>query len=134
MSDMFPTIAELIGTSLPSDCEINGECLVPFLFAEKSKHRDWIYGYSGADQILRGDLVMRDGRKRWWDVSIELEDLISFAEITDWSQVSDDHRAERDEIRNVLPQFDLHATEHDAPGVELPPIPAKEKLSKGGKK
>ncbi|TWU54689.1 Arylsulfatase [Rubripirellula tenax] len=119
MADMLPTIADLTGTKIPSDYEVNGDSFVPFLFTDKTKHRDWIYGYNGADQIIRGDLVMKDGKGKWWDVSAEPDDLISFPEIKDWNVVSDDHRNERDTLRAVLPQFNLHANEHDAPGVDL---------------
>lgn len=127
MSDMMPTIAELTGAELNSDYQINGESLVPFLFTDKPTHRDWIYGYSGKDQIIRGDLVMKDGRGKWWDVATNPDDLISFNQITDWSVVSAEHRSERDRLNEVLPQFDLHATEHDAPGVDLGSPPSKSK-------
>ncbi|MGB7325463.1 MAG: sulfatase-like hydrolase/transferase [Rubripirellula sp.] len=120
MSDMLPTIAELAGATIPTDYEINGESLVPFLFTEKSKHRDWLYGYNGADQIIRGELVLKDGKGRWWDVSVKPADLISFPQIQDWNQVSEAHRAERDKLLTALPQFDLYESEHDAPGVKLP--------------
>ena len=135
MADMLPTIADLTGAAVPSDYEVNGESLVPFLFTDKPKHRDWIYGYNGADQIIRGDLVMKDGKGKWWDVSAEPDDLISFPEIKDWNLVSDAHRNERDALLAVLPKFNLHETEHDAPGVVLPAMPAKPKQNaKPGKK
>ena len=62
MSDVLPTIAELSGATVPEDYEINGESLVPFLYTDLPQHRDWIYGYNGADQIIRGDLVLKDGK------------------------------------------------------------------------
>ncbi|GAA5507947.1 hypothetical protein [Novipirellula caenicola] len=40
MSDFSPTIAELTGVDLPSNYEINGESLVPFLFGDKPTQRD----------------------------------------------------------------------------------------------
>lgn len=118
MSDMLPTIAELTGAQIPSDYEINGESLVPFLFTDKPTHRQWIYAYSRGKQIIRGARVMKDGRDKWWDVTSKPDDLISFTQIKDWSTVSQQHRTERDLLNNVLPRFDLHATEHDAPGLE----------------
>jgi arylsulfatase A-like enzyme len=133
MSDMLPTIAELTGATVPSNYEINGESLVPFLYTDKAKHRDWIYGYNGADQIIRGDLVMKDGKGRWWDVSESPDDLISFPEIKDWNRVSDAHQAERDKLLAVLPRFDLHATEHDAPNANLPATTSKVKKNGNAK-
>jgi len=127
MSDMLPTIAELTGTQVPGDYEVNGKSLVPFLFTDQGKHRDWIYAYSRAHQIIRGEKVMKDGFNKWWDVTDEPDDLISFRQITDWDSVSAEHRAERDRLKEVLPRFDLHAKEHDAPGVDLPPLIAEKK-------
>ncbi|TWU38333.1 sulfatase-like hydrolase/transferase [Novipirellula artificiosorum] len=119
LSDMLPTIAEFAGVELPVDYPINGESLVPFLMTDKPKHRDWIYAYSRAHQIIRGERVMKDGFNKWWDVSTQPDDLIRFNQITDWDTVSAEHRTERDLLNEVLPRFDLHATEHDAPGVKL---------------
>ena len=70
---------------------------------------------------------MKDGKGKWWDVSAEPDDLISFPEIKDWNVVSDAHRNERDALLAILPQFNLHETEHDAPGVDLPATQAKPK-------
>ncbi|MFC7337301.1 sulfatase-like hydrolase/transferase [Haloferula chungangensis] len=119
-SDILPTLADITGYSLPADYEINGESLYPFLFTEKSTHRDWIYAYRGKDQLIRGSKVMRDGFGKWWDVSSEPDDLISFAQITDWNAVGEQHRHERSKLEAILPRFDLWESEHDAPGVHVP--------------
>lgn len=134
MSDMLPTIADLAGVAIPDDYEINGESLVPFLFTDKPEHRDWVYGYKEHQQIIRGSKVMKDGFGKWWDVTTDPEDLISFPQITDWSAVSQQHRDERDMLNAVLPQFDLFDTEPDAPGVNLPRKESKKaKYKKRGK-
>ena len=127
MSDLLPTIAELAGVEIAEDYEHNGQSLVPFLFTDQPKHRDWIYGYSRERQIIRGDLVMKDGNNQWWNVAEEPSDLISYPEITDWNQVSEAHRVERDELNSVLPEFDLFTSEPDAPGIQLPTKAAKGK-------
>ena len=121
MSDLLPTIAELTGAAIPDDYAHNGESLVPFLYTDQPGHREWVYGYSRERQIIRGDLVMMDGYGKWWDVSEEPSDLISYSEITDWESVPEEHRAERDKLSAVLPKFDLFKTEPDAPGVGLAP-------------
>ena len=115
MSDILPTIAELTGAELPDDYEINGESLVPFLFTDKADHRDWLYGYLDSKQIIRGTRVMRDGRGKWWDVSTNPTDLISFPEINDWSTVSASHRSERDKLLAILPRFDQQTHGKNAP-------------------
>ncbi|MEM9253759.1 MAG: sulfatase-like hydrolase/transferase, partial [Planctomycetota bacterium] len=117
LTDILPTVAELAGFSFPEDYELNGTSLVPFLFTDQPEHRDWIYAWQKDGQIIRGDLVLRDGTGRWWDVSEYPDDLISFPEITDWQSVSAEHRAERDELMKVLPRFDKFDTEYDAPSV-----------------
>ena len=115
MSDMLPTIADIANVEIPDSYEINGESLMPFLTTDKPTHRDWIYGYHKETQIVRGNLVLKDGNDVWYDVSKTPDDLISFPKIKDWSQVSPAHRAERDQLLQTIPQFNLHETAHDAP-------------------
>lgn len=130
MSDLLPTIAELAGVEIPSDYPHNGKSLVPFLLSDQPEHREYIYGYSRQRQIIRGNLVMKDGNDKWWDVSEEPEDLISFAEIKDWDKFSQAHRDERNRLTKVLPEFDLFETEPDAPGHDLPPKTSTKKKPK----
>ncbi|NIJ44890.1 arylsulfatase A-like enzyme [Wenyingzhuangia heitensis] len=115
ISDILPTIADVAGVEIPKDYEINGESLIPFLTTKKTTHRNWIYGYHKDKTIIRGDLVLKGGNGKWYDVSKTPDDLISYPIITDWKSVSDAHRKQRDELKKVLPKYDLHATEHDAP-------------------
>ena len=75
LSDMLPTIAEITGAELPGDYEITGESLVPFLFTDKATHREWSYAYSDDRQIIRGTKVLKDGNKKWWDVSSEPDNI-----------------------------------------------------------
>ena len=118
MSDLLPTIAELTGVELPADYEINGQSMVPFLFGDAPEHREWLYGYKDAEQIIRGKKVLRDGRGKWWDVEGTPADLISFPEITDWQTVSAAHRAERDKLLAVLPRFDQGTHGKHGPGID----------------
>ncbi len=134
MSDLLPTIAELTGVELPADYEINGESMVPFLFGEKTEHRDWLYGYKDSEQIIRGTKVMRDGRGKWWDVDHSPADLISFPEITDWQSVSEAHRAERDKLLAVLPQFDQKTNGKNGPGGVDKPESQKKKGKRNKKR
>ena len=125
MSDILPTIADLGGVEIPDSYEVDGKSLLPFLTTNKATHRDWIYGYQKADQMIRGNLVLRDGRGIWYDVSGNPSDLISFTKINDWDKVSEAHRKERDALSDVLPKFDLHKTEHDAPKEPVKVAPLK---------
>ena len=115
VTDILPTLAELMEVQIPADYELNGKSLVPYLTGNEDTHRDWIYSFLFERQTIRGELVLRDMNGDWWDVSVEPEDLDSYPKITDWNMVSESHQLERDQLLKILPQFDKHATEHDAP-------------------
>ncbi|WP_139958989.1 sulfatase-like hydrolase/transferase [Flavicella sediminum] len=115
ISDVLPTIADIAGVKIPDSYEINGESLLPFLTTKKEKHREWIYAYHKETQIVRGNLVMKDGNNFWYDVSKTPSNLISFPKIKDWNTVSAAHRKQRDELLQITPKYNLHETEHDAP-------------------
>ncbi|NIJ44876.1 arylsulfatase A-like enzyme [Wenyingzhuangia heitensis] len=115
ISDILPTIADIGGVKIPDSYEINGKSLLPFLTTNQKQHREWIYGYHMDKTIIRGNLVLKGGNGKWYDVSKTPDDLISFPVITDWSKVSQAHRNERDQLNKILPNYDLHATQHDAP-------------------
>ena len=115
LSDILPTLADIVGLTLPDDYEINGKSLWPFLTTEKQTHRKWVYSYQGDKQLIRGNKVLRDGFGRWWNVEIDPDDLDSYPEITNWSTVSEQHLTERQKLEKILPDFDQHETEHDAP-------------------
>ena len=115
ISDILPTIADLGGVHIPADYEINGVSLLPFLTTSKDSHRNWIYAYHKDNTIIRGNKVLKDGNGKWYDVSQYPDDLISFPKITDWTQVSEAHRKERDMLNKIIPKYDLHSSAHDAP-------------------
>jgi arylsulfatase A-like enzyme len=115
ITDILPTIAEAAGVKLPTNYAINGKSLLPYLTADAQTHRDWIYSFLFEKQMIRGHKVLMDLNGDWWDVSNEPADLDSYPKITDWEAVSEAHRKERHRLQIVLPKFDKHATEHDAP-------------------
>lgn len=117
LADIMPTVADLVGFKIPSDYEVSGESLVPFLFTDKPEHRAWVYSYRGPEQLIRGKHVLKDGKGNWWNVDGTPDDLISFDQIKDWGSVMETHRAERKELMEILPKFDLYFDEHEAPGV-----------------
>lgn len=53
LSDVFPTLADFSGASLPADRVIDGKSLAPFLRGESDTTRDWIHSYLGDRRILR---------------------------------------------------------------------------------
>lgn len=123
-TDILPTLADIVGTKVPSGYPIDGVSLWPFLTTDRQAHREWIYSVQGAAQFIRGADLLKDGANHWWDVSGPMpRDLISFKPITDWSAVPESVRSRRDELKKILPTFNNHDTEHDAPGVVLPKRP-----------
>ncbi|MGC6505417.1 MAG: sulfatase-like hydrolase/transferase [Coraliomargaritaceae bacterium] len=115
LTDILPTLAEIMGVQLPTDYAIDGESLWPFLMTEKPNHRDWIYSFRSEKQMIRGKRVLRDGNGNWWDVQQLPEDHTSFPQIVDWEMVSKEHRSEYKRLTGLLPKFDLYKSEYDAP-------------------
>ena len=134
IGDVLPTVAEIVGVEIPSDYDINGKSLIPFLTTKQKEHRDWIYSYRSGLQLVRGKYVMKDGYGDWYDVSVDADDYDSYALIEDWSSVSDAHRAERKKLeRKVLPPFNLYESERNGPGGTAKPS-SKKALSAPKKK
>ena len=52
-SDVAPTLLDMVGVAPPSADAFDGRSQMPYLRGEKTKHREWIYGYVGAVQLVR---------------------------------------------------------------------------------
>ncbi len=115
ISDVFPTIADIAGVKIPTNYEINGESLWPYLTTDKKDHRDWIYAHRGPMQLIRGKHVLKDGKGTWWDVSKHQSDLISFPTIDKWSESSARAKKEKKNFKRILPKFNVENNGHDAP-------------------
>ncbi|MGJ8640052.1 MAG: sulfatase-like hydrolase/transferase [Opitutaceae bacterium] len=128
LSDLLPTIAEIVGFDIPNDYEVNGEGFWPWLTTSKEEHREWIYAYRKNAQLMRGQYVMKDGFGKWWDVSGERpDDLLSYDQIKDWSSMLEVHREERERLERAVEPFDLYTSERDAPGTSPNPKRLKNK-------
>ncbi|WP_111708262.1 sulfatase-like hydrolase/transferase [Lutibacter citreus] len=137
ISDVLPTITEIVGVEIPEDYEINGESFWPYLTTDKKEHRKWIYAYKSGTQLIRGKKVLKDGTNKWFDVSETPSDLISFNQIKDWKTVSEDLKKEKNELTKILPRFDLFATAPNGPlepGAVLPKKKEKSWVKKKKKK
>lgn len=74
-SDIYPTLMEFSGSSLPEDYELDGQSLVPFLTGVSDTHRDWITSYIATARMVRTrrwllenvDPVYGDGKGRLFD-------------------------------------------------------------------
>ena len=107
LSDLLPTLAEIMGTELPSqdEYELNGKSLWPYLTKQTDHHREWIYGYKGNRQMVRGHHLLRDGKGVWWDARKLPSDMDSFSEVTDLASLSADQAKEKNMIDRVLARF-----------------------------
>lgn len=115
LSDVLPTLADIMHVTLPYNYPIDGISLLPYLTGEKDTHHDWIYSYKNGYQMIRSAHVLRDGYGKWWNVKNPPDDLTSFPLIDDWEMASGEQRAERTMLEAVIPTLDLHESEHDAP-------------------
>ncbi|PKQ64525.1 sulfatase [Labilibaculum filiforme] len=114
LSDILPTIASITGVKIPDDYEINGVSLWPYLTTNQTEHREWIYAYKKNKQLIRNNKVLHDGDGKWYDVREYPDDLISFP-IIPKNTSANKYKVEQEKLQKILPQFDLHEAEHDAP-------------------
>ncbi|MDV7187995.1 sulfatase-like hydrolase/transferase [Lutibacter sp. TH_r2] len=115
VSDILPTIAEVAGVKVPDNYELNGKSLIPFLTTNQTEHREYIYTYHMEKQLIRSKNVLIDGNGKTYNVSEYPENLISFPVIKNLENGTKEQKKEYKMLKSILPKFDLHATEHDAP-------------------
>ena len=107
LSDLLPTLADIMGAALPTqeEYELNGKSLWPYLTKQTEQHREWIYGYKGNRQMVRGQHLLRDGKGEWWDARELPSDMDSFPPIADLTALSADQKMEKAMIEDVLKRF-----------------------------
>ena len=107
LSDLLPTLADIMGAKLPpsDEYELNGTSLWPFLTKQSGQHREWIYGYKGNRQMVRGHHLLRDGKGSWWDASKLPSDMDSFPPIENFDELSAQQEIEKAMIDEVLKRF-----------------------------
>lgn len=107
LTDILPTLADIMGSTLPpqEEYELSGQSLWPYLTKKQDSHRDWIYAFKGPNQIVRGKSLLRDGNGDWWDVSEIPSDLDAFPQVTDFEKLSLEQRKEKTMIEQVLKRF-----------------------------
>ena len=107
LSDLLPTLADIMGAKLPpsDEYELNGTSLWPFLTKQSGQHREWIYGYKGNRQMVRGHHLLRDGKGTWWNVSELPSDMDSFPPVESFDALSSQEQQEKAMIEEVLKRF-----------------------------
>jgi arylsulfatase A len=86
VTDLFPTMAELAGATVPAGHTLDGRSLVPVLSDPAAAHRPWTFSYLGRGKVLRDGrwLLERagDGSERLFDCG-EARDGAGYREVTD---------------------------------------------------
>lgn len=120
LTDVLPTLADIMGFEIPADHELDGQSLWPYLTGTSPKHREWIYCMRLDAQLIRSDNLLRDGKGIWYDAREEPEDYDSFARLDDVTGGPEKQALleEKARLEKVLPRFDLYAVDSEAP---LPP-------------
>ena len=65
ITDVFATMADLTGASVPEGHVIDGKSLAPTLRGEPGRHRDWIFSFLGAGQNPARRAVAAGTQGRW---------------------------------------------------------------------
>jgi arylsulfatase A len=55
LTDIFATLADLSGATLPKDRVLDGKSFAPVLRGEKPRHREWIYSHLDDGRVLRDE-------------------------------------------------------------------------------
>jgi arylsulfatase A len=128
VADIFPTLVELSGATLPEGHSIDGKSLVASLKDENHQHRDWVFSYLGPGRLLRDErwLLIDPGLDR----SVKLFDCGDSRLGSGYKDVSDvqdaDVTAARAKLTAILQ--DLPGPEGHA-GLKLP-APGEETKAK----
>lgn len=81
LSDVFPTLAELAGASLPTDRVIDGKSLAGTLRGDPAPHREWIFSYLTDRRMLRDQRWLLEGDGRFFDCG-EHRDGTGYLDVT----------------------------------------------------
>jgi len=66
-ADVFPTLMEFAGATVPAQHVVDGRSLVPFLRGERDTTREWIFAYQADRRILRTERwLLEDNSPRHW--------------------------------------------------------------------
>ena len=55
LTDVMATLAEIAGTTLPSDRTFDGKSFLPVIRGAQPKHRDWVYSHLDDGRLVRDE-------------------------------------------------------------------------------
>lgn len=120
-TDLLPTLAEIMGFEFPEGYDkLDGKSLWPYLTGKRKGHRDYIYSMRIETQMIRNDMVMRDGYGTWYDVNRRCGNYDTFTQLdaVPNGEYRDLLLAEKRKLEKHLEQYNLYDVDSEAP---LPP-------------
>jgi arylsulfatase A len=138
-SDVFPTLMELAGATVPAQHVVDGRSLAPFLRGERDTTREWIFAYQADRRILRTERWLLEDNSprhygRFFDCGTS-RDGKTYREVTD--SRSPEVQAARTYFDRLLEGLPAPRLEHDgAPNEKNDPEArrAKRQAKKAGRK
>lgn len=129
-SDVFPTLMDYAGVTIPEKHVVDGRSLAPFLRGEREETREWIFAYQADYRILRTErwLLEENSPRQFgklWDCG-ESRDGSGYREVTDSAEP--EPRAARAYFENLLKDLPAPLLDHDGPPNEN--IAPKDKSNK----
>lgn len=110
-SDVFPTMLELAGGSLPRHYAVDGHSFAPLLLGKKFHGRKWIFTQLDTMRWLRDKRWLLDASDRFYDCGTERDETKGYLDVTD-SKDREVVKA-RNRFRKIMDS--LPQTDYDAP-------------------
>jgi arylsulfatase A len=116
-SDIFPTLMEMAGATLPAKLVLDGRSLGPFLRGERDTTREWIFAYQADRRILRTERWLLEDNSprhpgRLFDCGTS-RDGTGYKEVTD--SKAPDAIAARQYFDRLLEKLPAPLLDHDGP-------------------
>jgi arylsulfatase A len=86
ITDVFPTLADFAGATVPANHPLDGRSLAPVLRGETDRHRDWIFSFRSTGRLLRDqrwllELDVEKGKERFIDCG-DRRDGVGYQDVT----------------------------------------------------
>lgn len=94
MTDLFPTICDLAGVSLPAELTLDGQSLLPVLEGQQEPHRQWVTG------AIKDDFAIFDGQ---WRLHHQGERLVDCRKLPEEKEADLSEKAAQEAFEKLLP-------------------------------
>jgi arylsulfatase A-like enzyme len=117
LSDVFATLADLSGASLPAGHVIDGKSFAPALRGESGKGRDWIFSAIRNERVLRDKRWLLEGDGKFFDCG-DKRDHQGYLDVTDSKDA--EVVAARERFEAILKNLPAPPEETRVPGPVAP--------------